>query len=329
VPRYRQKLAFPPAASARPLWVDDPDFNLEYHVRHTALPSPGSDEQLRNLVSRIFSQQLDRSKPLWELWLVEGLADGETVGRGRVWALITKTHHALIDGIAGVDLATVMFDITPSRARSTTPTARGSRSRSRAASIWWRRACAGAVRTGLQIAERAVASLTRPTRTIDTVREAVEGIGEVAWATLNPAPTTPLNVPIGPHRRFVGVRGRLADFKLVKDVYGGTVNDVVLTAVAGGLRTWLRSRGVRTEGLELRALVPVSLRQDHEHEQLGNRIAAMRGPLPVYIKDPVERLHAVTEAMDHLKDSKQALGAEMLAGCRTSRRRRSSASRRA
>src|SRR3712207_7975375 len=120
--------------------------------------------------------------------------------------------------------------------------------------------------------------------------EAVEGIGEVAWAALNPAPPTPLNVPIGPHRRFVGVRGRLADFKLVKDTFGGTVNDVVLAAVAGGLRSWLHSRGARTEGVELRALVPVSLRQEHEHHQLGNRIAAMRGPLPVYVADPVERL---------------------------------------
>jgi WS/DGAT/MGAT family acyltransferase len=277
VPRYRQKLAFPPAASARPLWVDDPDFNLEYHVRHTALPSPGSDEQLRNLVSRIFSQQLDRSKPLWELWLVEGLADGETSGEAGSWALITKTHHALIDGIAGVDLATVMFDITPVPRKVDHPDRAWQPQPEPGGVDLVAAGVRGAVRTGLQIAERAVASLTRPTRTIDTVREAVEGIGEVAWATLNPAPTTPLNVPIGPHRRFVGVRGRLADFKLVKDVYGGTVNDVVLTAVAGGLRTWLRSRGVRTEGLELRALVPVSLRQDHEHEQLGNRIAAMRG----------------------------------------------------
>jgi diacylglycerol O-acyltransferase / wax synthase len=132
------------------------------------------------------------------------------------------------------------------------------------------------------------------------------------WATLNPAPPTPLNVPIGPHRRFVGVRARLDDFKLVKDVFGGTVNDVVLTVASGALRRWLRMRGVRTEGLELRALVPVSLRQPHEHEQLGNRIAAMRGPLPVYIADPVQRLRAVQSAMGALKTSKQALGAEML-----------------
>jgi diacylglycerol O-acyltransferase / wax synthase len=305
VPRYRQKLAFPPAGSGRPLWVDDPDFNLEYHVRHTALPSPGSDEQLRNLVSRIFSQQLDRDKPLWELWLVEGVEDGS-------WALITKTHHALIDGISGVDLATVMFDITPVPREVEHPDRPWQPHREPAAVDLVASGVRGALRTGVRALERAVESASHPTRSLAAAREAAEGIGEVVWATLNPAPPTPLNVPIGPHRRFVGVRGRLADFKLVKDVYGGTVNDVVLTAVSGGLRRWLKLRGVRTEGLELRALVPVSLRQEHEHHQLGNRIAAMRGPLPVYIADPVERLTTVRTAMDGLKDSKQALGAEVL-----------------
>ena len=155
---------------------------------------------------------------------------------------------------------------------------------------------------------------TRPTRTLEVAREAIEGVGEVAWAGLNPAPETPLNVPIGPHRRFVFVRNELADFKRVKDALGGTVNDVVLAVVAGALRQWLRSRGVRTEGLELRALVPVSIRAEDQHHELGNRIAAMRGPLPVYVEDPVARLAVVREAMDGLKDSKQAVGAEVLAG---------------
>jgi diacylglycerol O-acyltransferase / wax synthase len=306
VPRYRQKLAFPPAGSGRPVWIDDPDFNLEYHVRHTALPSPGSEEQLRNLVARIFSQQLDRDKPLWELWLVEGIDDG-------CWALITKSHHALIDGIAGVDLATVMFDVAPVPRDVEHPDRPWQPHREPAGVELVASGLRGALRTGLRVAERAAESVARPARSLEAAREAAEGIGEVVWATLNPAPETPLNVPIGPHRRFVGVRGRLGDFKLVKDVYGGTVNDVVLAAVTGALRRWLRLRGVRTEGLELRALVPVSLRQQHEHGSLGNRIAAMRGPLPVYIADPLERLAAVRESMDGLKESKQALGAEVLA----------------
>jgi diacylglycerol O-acyltransferase / wax synthase len=135
----------------------------------------------------------------------------------------------------------------------------------------------------------------------------------VAWAGMNPAPATPLNVEIGPHRRFLGVRNELADFKAVKDAFGGTVNDVVLTVVSGALRHWLQSRGVRTEGLELRALVPVSIRARDESSTLGNRIAAMRGPLPVYVEDPVARLRTVKAAMDGLKESKQAVGAEVLA----------------
>ena len=307
VPRYRQKLAFPPAGSGRPLWVDDTDFNLEYHVRHTALPRPGSDEQLRNLVARIFSQQLDRSKPLWELWIVEGAKDGS-------WALITKTHHALIDGISGIDLATVLFDITPVPREVDHPDRRWQPHREPASVDLLAGVARSMVRTGLKMAEQVVGSVTKPTDAIGAAREAVEGVGEIVWATLNPAPPTPLNVPIGPHRRFVGVRGRLADFKLVKDAFGGTVNDVVLAVVAGGLREFLHSRGVRTEGMELRALVPVSLRAEHEHGHLGNRIAAMRGPLPVYVGDPVERLRTVSREMRDLKDSKQALGAEVLAG---------------
>ena len=134
------------------------------------------------------------------------------------------------------------------------------------------------------------------------------------WAGLNPAPDVPLNVPIGPHRRVWWVESRLADFKAIKDALGGTVNDVVLAVVAGALGRWLRSRGVRTEGLELRALVPVSIRSDDERGSLGNRIAAMRGPLPVYAEEPVERLRLVRAGMSDLKESKQALGAEVIAG---------------
>jgi WS/DGAT/MGAT family acyltransferase len=172
----------------------------------------------------------------------------------------------------------------------------------------------GAIGAGLQLATRAASALTRPDQTVRAAREAAEGLGEIVWAGLNPAPSTPLNVEIGPHRRFVGVRMTLADFKHVKNQLGGTVNDVVLTIVSGALRDFLHSRGVRTEGLEMRALVPVSIRGEHERGQMGNRIAVMRGPLPVYVEDPLERLRVVREAMDGLKESKQAVGAEVLAG---------------
>jgi WS/DGAT/MGAT family acyltransferase len=306
VPRYRHKLAHTALDSGRPVWVDDPNFNLEYHVRHTALPSPGGEPELLRLVARIFSQQLDRSKPLWELWLVEGL-------EGNRFALISKTHHALIDGIAGVDLATVLFDLTPvpqpvaHSGEPWQPHSEPGGAELVAAGL------KGALRAGLEVASRALDAATHPERALGVVREATEGLGEVVWAGLNPAPPTPLNVEIGPHRRFVGVPCRLEDFKLVKDRFGGTVNDVVLAVVSGALREFLISRGIRTEGLELRALVPVSIRSEHQRNTLGNQIAAMRGPLPVYIEDPVQRLRAVKQAMDGLKEGKMAVGAEVLA----------------
>ena len=306
VPRYRQKLATPPFETGRPLWVDDPDFNIEYHVRHTALPPPGTEEQLFLLTSRIASQQLDRSKPLWENWLVEGLEDDR-------FALIFKTHHALVDGVSGVDLATVLFDLAPdpppmpADLEPWQPHVEPSQAELVLAGV------RGAVRTSAALASRAVTAVTRPANTLGTLRDAAEGLGEIVWAGLNPAPETPLNVEIGPHRRYAVVRHELADYKEVKDTLGGTVNDVVLTVVSGALAGWLRSRGVRTEGLEMRALVPVSVRSKDDQGTLGNKLTVMRGPLPVYIRDPVARLRFVRKAMDGLKDSKQAVGAATLA----------------
>ncbi|HWX44162.1 MAG TPA: wax ester/triacylglycerol synthase family O-acyltransferase [Solirubrobacteraceae bacterium] len=331
VPRYRHKLAHTHTAldSGRPVWVDDPSFNLEYHVRHTALPAPGDWEQLCNLTARIFSQQLDRSKPLWEMWLIEGLSPDITgpgrpeAGRGGAggppshegFALISKTHHSLIDGIAGVDLATVLFDLSPDpppvrhSGRAWQPNREPGTLELLAAGA------RGALRAGAELAAGVADALAHPDRALATAREAAEGVGEIVWAVLNPAPSTPLNVDIGPHRRFRGVGCSLDDFKLVKNAFGCTVNDVVLAVVAGALRTFLISRGVRTQGLELRALVPVSVRaEDEHHHQLGNRIVAMRGPLPVYMADPLQRLRFVKREMDGLKESKQALGAEVIAG---------------
>jgi diacylglycerol O-acyltransferase len=307
VPRYRHKLAHTALDSGRPVWIDDPSFNLDYHIRHTALPAPGQWEQLQDLTARIFSQQLDRSKPLWEMWLIEGLEDDR-------FALITKTHHSLIDGIAGVDLATVLFDLSPdppaltNSGRPWKPHSEPGAAHLVAAGL------IGAVRTGVALAEGAIDALSHPEHALSRAREAAEGVGEIVWAGLNPAPETPLNVPIGPHRRFVGIAAELEDFKTVKNAFGGTVNDVILAIVAGALRSFLISRGRRTEGVELRALVPVSVRTEDERNRGGNRIVVMRGPLPVYIADPLDRLRFVSHAMAGLKESKQALGAEVISG---------------
>jgi WS/DGAT/MGAT family acyltransferase len=307
VPRYRQKLSFPRFEMGRPFWIDDPRFNIDYHVRHTALPAPGSIEQLRGLAGRIFSQRLDRSKPLWEIWLAQGLEGGR-------FALISKTHHALVDGVSGVDIATVLFDLAavpedpPEADEAWTPASEPSQAELVAEGI------KGLIRAPGKLAGEAVKAVSDPVGTADRAKEAFEGVSEVAWAGLNPAPDVPLNVQIGPHRRLFWAQTDLADFKAVKNGLGGTVNDAFLAVVAGALGRWLRSRGVRTEGMELRGLVPVSIRTEDEQHNLGNRIAALRGPLPVYAEDPAERLRIVREAMQGIKDSKQALGAEVISG---------------
>jgi len=310
VPRYRQRLAHTALDRGRPLWADDARFRLDFHVHHAALPAPGGRAQLLELLARVFSAALDRSRPLWELWFIEGLDDGR-------FALIFKSHHALIDGIAGVDLATVVFDLEREpQALAPDPPA-------------WRPASApgslellaigvaGVARGGATLARMAGRAACDPSRALVRARAALEGVGEVVWETLNPAPQTPLNVPIGPHRRFATVSCRLDDFKLIKRAFGGTVNDVLLAVVTGALRRFLVARAIRTEGLELRALVPVSIRgasvAPSAVGELGNRLAAMRAPLPVHIADPVERLAAVRASMDGIKVSRQALGAEVLA----------------
>jgi WS/DGAT/MGAT family acyltransferase len=307
VPRYRQKLAEPGFQLGRPMWIDDPCFALDYHVRHTALPRPGGLDKLKQLAARVFSQQLDRTKPLWEMWFAEGLDDGR-------WAVISKAHHALIDGMSGVDLLGLLFDVER-EPRIVEPPERPWQPRpapGRAELI----AEAGTeiATRPLRIASRAVDAVRSPRRIAGEVAEGAKGIRDLLVGPLmSPAPNVPLNQSIGPHRRVDWTTFALQDFKAVKNALGGTVNDVVLAVVAGALRQWLRDHGTRTEGLELRAMVPVSVRSEGERNQFGNRVAAMRAPLPVYVEDPVERLRLVTASMQDLKQSKQAIGAETLA----------------
>ncbi len=300
VPRFRQKLRFVPFGQGRPVWVDDPHLNLDYHVRQTALPAPGSEEQLRNLAARIFSQQLDRTKPLWELWLVEGLRDGR-------FAVIGKSHHALVDGISGVDITTVLFDLDrePAPPPSSAPK-------------WLARPeptdlelLGGALRERLTSPKEIVRGVRAVLRGPRQVARGIGATGKMIGAGIA-APSTPFNVEIGPHRRFAIAQTDLEGLKRVKDAHGGTVNDVILSTVAGALGNYLRARGHDTEGLEMRVMVPVSVRTDEEHGALGNRIAAMMAPLPVWCEDPVERLRLVTETMGDLKASGQAVGAEIL-----------------
>jgi WS/DGAT/MGAT family acyltransferase len=304
VPRFRQKLRFVPFGQGRPVWVDDPHLNLDYHVRHTALPPPGSEEQLRNLAARVFSQQLDRSKPLWEMWLVEGLEGGR-------FAIVGKSHHALVDGVSGMDITTVLFDAArepeapPQPSPEWLPRPEPSSAKLLAEALLERATSPAEIVRGVR------ATLRGPRQVAAEAGRAVSNASKAIGAGMA-APPSPLNVEIGPHRRFAWVQGDVDEFKRIKNAHGGTINDVVLSVVAGGLGNYMRARGHDTSRMEMKALVPVSVRAESEHGALGNQVSGMMAPLPVWCEDPVERLRLVTAAMGDLKSSGQAVGAQLL-----------------
>ena len=302
VPRFRQRLAYVPYERV-PIWVDDDRFRLAYHVRHTALPQPGDERVLKRLVGRIMSQPLDRKRPLWEMWVVEGL-DGDR------FALVSKTHHCMVDGISGADLMSVLLDATPDSGVGTpepwkpAPPPSGARLVLDAA---LRRAAQP--REALRAAVRAA---TAPRQRLRDVSEAAAGLADLFAPAFSPVSPTPLNVEVGPHRRFDWTAMKVADLKAVKSVLGGTLNDVVLATVSGALRTFFTRRGVDPDQLTIRALVPVSVRTKDERGALGNRVTQLNAPLPVDRADPVVRLDAVRKALAGLKESRQALGGEVL-----------------
>jgi WS/DGAT/MGAT family acyltransferase len=306
VPRYRQRLAWAPFETGRPFWVDDPDFNLSYHVRDTALPAPGNDEQLELVAARIFSQRLDRQKPLWEMWLIDGLAGGR-------FAMILKTHHSVIDGIAGVDVGTVLLGIEPTtEIQDAEPWHPGPMpTNGEMLEIGFREAS----RAPFQIGRKALDLVKNEGTARGDLGEFLGGATKAISETIDAAPRTPLNGPITQHRRFKLVRNSLEDFKEIKTLLDTTLNDVVLTVTSDSLGRWLRSRYYPTDGLKLRALVPVSTRpktKRGENAQAGNELLAMRGYLPVEEMDTLKRLNYIKNSMDGLKRNNQAVAADAL-----------------
>jgi len=307
VPRYRQVVRFVPLDLGRPVWADDPHFDIDYHIRHTALPAPGGEGELRKLVGRVMSQPLDRTRPLWEIWVVEGLDGGQ-------WAMLCKTHHAMVDGVAGTDLMAVIMDLSP-----TAPPAEPDQ--------WEPRPSP----TGAGLAAEAVVDLLRspyeqfravrastrvPRQALHQAVEIARGLSAMA-GLVRPTPVSSLNGPIGPHRRYGWASTSVDDIKAVRKSLGGTFNDVVLAAITHGFRSLLLSRGESVDRV-VRTLVPVSVRpRDLSGRAVGdgtfeNKVSAMFAELPVGIGDPVERLHAVTAQMEGLKESKQAVAGEAL-----------------
>jgi WS/DGAT/MGAT family acyltransferase len=312
VPRFRQRLAEVPFEQGRPVWVDDPHFNLRYHLRHAGLPAPGSEEQLQVLAGRLFAQPLDRTKPLWEMWLVDRLGEGDA-GAGGSWtgrfALIAKSHHALVDGISEVDITTVLFDTDPDAPAPLAPqrpwVARPLPTPAQLLSD----ALIERATHPQELARSARAALRVPRRVLHGARERLDGAG-VTSSGMAPAPPTPLNVAVGPHRRYTWVDAELSALQAIKDSLGGTVNDAVLAVVAGALGRYLRRRGTDTRGLVLRALVPISVHGPDAEDP--TEIAPLPVDLPVGIDDPVAQLRAIRDGVAALDGAQHAIGAREL-----------------
>lgn len=302
-PRCRQKLAWIPRFE-HPVWVDDPRFNLDYHVRHTALPPPGDLRQLKRLAGRLFSQKLDPGKPLWEMWVVEGLED-------RRFAIVMKAHHCMVDGIAGVDLLAALLrlddDASLPPERTFRPRPAPSPQRLLAHEVAHRAALPLSMLRGVP------GTLLRPDRLISSLRESALSLGETVAAGLTPTTSTPFDVDLGPYRRFDWARIPIAPARDVRKHLGGTLNDVVLATVAGAVRRFLSRHGQEFDPDDVfRVMVPVSVRHIDERGQPGNRVVNFLARLPVDERDPTLRLERTHETMKALKRTRRVQGAELL-----------------
>ncbi|GAC1334931.1 MAG: wax ester/triacylglycerol synthase family O-acyltransferase [Candidatus Dormibacteria bacterium] len=301
VPRYRQKVRMVPFQLGRPVWVDDPNFQILYHIRHTAVPKPGSADQLRNVAGRVFAQNLDRAKPLWEMWIVEGLSDDR-------WALISKVHHSMVDGVSGADLLQVILDTSPAVTEPVLEEWSPPREPSTIEVL--ADATVDRILAPLDALRGLPAFARSPLpggMTLGDVGRSLQAYGSVVMGK-----SVDLNGPIGPHRRWSWAKGSLADIKTIRTALPGTVNDVVLAVITSGFRDLLQSRGAELEGRVVRTLVPVSVRSAAEQGVHNNRVSGTFPGLPVGIEDPVERLEEIRRQMDGLKESKMAVAGDSL-----------------
>jgi diacylglycerol O-acyltransferase / wax synthase len=306
IPRYRQRIERIPIEN-HPAWVDDARFNLDYHIRHTALPRPGDEEALKRLAGRIVSQQLDRGKPLWEMWVVEGLDGGRC-------AIISKSHHCMIDGVSGVDLMGVLMSPVADAAIEEPPPWKPEPAPSRSEMLLDE--ATRRILSPFELGQNLLKAIEHPREAAENLAEQISAIGETLGAGLSSASDTPFNQPIGPHRRFEWTVLDLNEVKQIKNRLGGTVNDAVLAIVAGAVGAFLAARGLSREqiaALDFRAMVPVSVRSTSEHGMLGNRIASWAASLPIAESDPRRRLDAIRKVTGDLKRSRKAMGAEVLA----------------
>ncbi|MFP6664344.1 MAG: wax ester/triacylglycerol synthase family O-acyltransferase [Deltaproteobacteria bacterium] len=303
IPRYRQKLKWVPL-EGRPVWVDDHSFNLDYHLRHTSLPQPGRIEQLKHLSARIMSQPLDRSRPLWENWIVEGLEGGDR------FAIITKIHHCMMDGSAGADLAHILLSPSPEH-RPAPPRAYVPRPEPSSFELF-RDSVIDRAMLPLQ-AIRNIRNLARETEDLrGEIGIRLQALRELAGWVVKGADDSPINGELGPHRRFDWLTTPLSEVKAISRKLGCTVNDVILTTVSGAVREFMKYRRVDPDTLDFRVSAPVSVRREDNNAKMGNQVSSWIIRLPIGKDDPLERLRAVHEITAELKSSKQALGVEMM-----------------
>jgi diacylglycerol O-acyltransferase / wax synthase len=303
VPVYRRKLRTVPFRLGPPVWVDDPDFDLRYHVRHTALPAPGGADELSSLIARVMSQRLDRAYPLWEYWLVDGLSEGR-------WALISKVHHAMVDGVSGTDLYRVIFDLSPEPSPLPPADDRPVSGEPSELSLL----TAGSLDMVARSAAGVLALvnlLLRPGETAGQATGVTRAIAKLADSA-QPAARSSLCGPIGRQRRYTWAQASLKHVKKIKRELGGTVNDVVLAAISSGFRTLLLSRGEEPGPHMVPSLVPVSLRAAGEENIYENRVSVLVADLPVHLADPRQRLEAVRTELSTLKASNEAAAGEAL-----------------
>lgn len=302
LPRYRQKLAWIPL-ERQPVWVDDERFNLDYHLRHTSLPRPGDEEQLKRLSARVMGQRLDRTRPLWEMWIVEGLEGGR-------FAVINKVHHCMIDGVSGVDLMTVLMSTAQD---AEIPEAPPYVPRPEPGGFeLLRNEIARRIKLPFEAARDARHLLNEARDARQELLSRLRALSETIGTTLRPASMTPLNQRVGPHRRFDWTTMPIREIKEIRRALGGSLNDVVLTIATGAVRRFLQLRRVDPAELDFRALAPVSVRTQDQRGKLGNRVSAWILALPVGEPDPREQLKAISRRTGRLKSSKQAVGAEVL-----------------
>ena len=300
VPRFRQRLESVPFNGHRPVWIADQDFDLESHLSRTALPSPGTEAQLREISGRILSQPLCRTRPLWEMWLIDGLEHNR-------FAILSKTHHALWDGVSGVDLHSVLLDADADPGPLPAPTDEPVEPPPSRAQIFTR-GIRDRIGDALGLARDAVHAARDPIGTMKSAAELAAGSASLAASLLRPAPASSLNAPLGSRRRYALGRAWLDDVKALKDEFGTTVNDAVLAGVAGGLRRWHMHRGMVPR--DMKVMVPVNIRDPRERGTLGNRVAMLVVPLPVSQPNALLRLKAVHRTMKHAKDSAQISAGE-------------------